>query len=275
MRLGTTAAAATVLAAAMCFPLAGVAAAQDKDCANFQTQAEAQAVYNQNPSDPNDLDRDKDGKACEALPGYPPGSAEGPSPAPSGGVETGAGGTAEDGPDDSPELVLGVAGRWRARRGGRGAGSTPVGPRGATERSEATELEQSDASWRQAVGGRHRPAVPRRARPMRWISVAAGGGRRPGAHPDPGDRGRCAGRAPDRRPERRSAAPGHLRRHRMVARRPRTRRTRTSSDRRTPRLQARARGLLSPPRPQQGGPNLRGPRRWHHRSVRHPADRAA
>ena len=69
MRLGTTAAAAAVLAAAMCFPLAGVAAAQDKDCADFQTQAEAQAVYNQNPSDPNELDGDKDGIACEALPG--------------------------------------------------------------------------------------------------------------------------------------------------------------------------------------------------------------
>lgn len=107
MRLRTTAAAATALAAAMSFPMAGVAAAADLDCANFTTQAEAQAVYNQNPSDPNGLDRDKDGRACEALPGGPPGSAEGPSPAPSGGVETGAGGTAED----SPELlVLGVAG---------------------------------------------------------------------------------------------------------------------------------------------------------------------
>ena len=79
MRLRTTAAAATVLAAAMCFPLAGVAAAQDLDCTNFQTQAEAQAVYNQNPSDPNGLDRDKDGVACEALPGGAPGSGEGPS----------------------------------------------------------------------------------------------------------------------------------------------------------------------------------------------------
>ena len=70
MRLGIAAVAAAVLAAALCFPLAGVAAAQDKDCADFQTQAEAQAVYNQNPSDPNDLDRDNDGRACE---GNPPG----------------------------------------------------------------------------------------------------------------------------------------------------------------------------------------------------------
>lgn len=113
MRLRTTAA-AVVLAAAMCFPLAGVALAQDLDCADFQTQVQAQAVYDQNPSDPNGLDRDKDGVACEALPGGAPGSGEGPSP-PSGGVETGAGGTAEGGPDDSPDdspqlLVLGMAG---------------------------------------------------------------------------------------------------------------------------------------------------------------------
>ena len=114
MRLRTTAAAATALAAAMSFPMAGVAAAHDLDCEDFTTQAEAQAVYNRNPSDPNGLDRDKDGVACEALPGGAPGSGEGPSP-PSGGVETGAGGTAEGGPEDGPGhsselLVLGVAG---------------------------------------------------------------------------------------------------------------------------------------------------------------------
>ncbi len=112
MRLGTTAAAAAVLAAAMCFPLAGVAAAQDLDCADFQTQAEAQAVYNQNPSDPHNLDGDNDGKACE---GNPLGSAEHPD----GGMETGAGGTAEGGPDDSPELlVLGMVGGGLLAAGG-------------------------------------------------------------------------------------------------------------------------------------------------------------
>ena len=88
--------------------------AQDLDCSDFQTQADAQAVYNQDSRDPNDLDLDHDGTACEALFGGPPGSGEGPSPtssAPSGGVETGAGGTAGGSPEDSPELlVLGVAG---------------------------------------------------------------------------------------------------------------------------------------------------------------------
>jgi hypothetical protein len=107
-----TAAAAAILAAALCFPLAGVAAAQDLNCADFQTQAEAQAVYNQNPSDPHDLDRDNDGKACE---GNPPGTDEPPL----GPVETGAGGTAEGGPDDSRELlVLGVAGGGVLAAGG-------------------------------------------------------------------------------------------------------------------------------------------------------------
>ena len=128
MRPRTTVAAATVLAAAMSLPLAGVAAAQDRNCPDFTTQAEAQAVYNQNPSDPNELDQDNDSIACEALPGCLPGSAEGPSPtssgqdkgnAPSGGVETGAGGTAGDSPEDSPEpLALGVAGAAVLAAGG-------------------------------------------------------------------------------------------------------------------------------------------------------------
>jgi hypothetical protein len=114
MRLRTTAA-AIVLAAAMCFPLAGVAAAQDKDCKDFQTQTEAQAFYNQDTRDPSGLDGDGDGIACEALPGQPLGSAEHPA----GGMETGEGGTAEGGPDNSPELLaLGVAGGGVLAAGG-------------------------------------------------------------------------------------------------------------------------------------------------------------
>lgn len=37
----------------------------DLDCADFATQQEAQAVYNQDPSDPNGLDADNDAIACE------------------------------------------------------------------------------------------------------------------------------------------------------------------------------------------------------------------
>lgn len=37
----------------------------DLDCSDFDTQAQAQAVYDQDPSDPNRLDADNDGEACE------------------------------------------------------------------------------------------------------------------------------------------------------------------------------------------------------------------
>ena len=41
----------------------------DRDCADFATQAEAQAFFrSEGPGDPHGLDRDHDGRACEALP---------------------------------------------------------------------------------------------------------------------------------------------------------------------------------------------------------------
>ena len=40
-------------------------AQQDLDCPDFATEAEAQAVYDADPSDPNRLDGDNDGFACE------------------------------------------------------------------------------------------------------------------------------------------------------------------------------------------------------------------
>jgi hypothetical protein len=44
----------------------------DKNCSDFKYQEDAQAVYDQDPSDPNGLDgKDKDGIACEALPHRP------------------------------------------------------------------------------------------------------------------------------------------------------------------------------------------------------------
>ncbi len=42
---------------------------EDLDCADFANQAQAQAVYNQDPSDPHGLDADNDGIACETLDG--------------------------------------------------------------------------------------------------------------------------------------------------------------------------------------------------------------
>ncbi|MEV6827749.1 excalibur calcium-binding domain-containing protein [Amycolatopsis sp. NPDC051102] len=47
----------------------------DLDCKNFQYQEEAQAVLDANPGDPNHLDRDKNGIACETLPHRPKESA--------------------------------------------------------------------------------------------------------------------------------------------------------------------------------------------------------
>src|SRR5215207_5631590 len=50
--------------------LAGRSDAQaDLDCADFDTQQEAQAEFNRDPSDPHGLDADDDGIACEELTG--------------------------------------------------------------------------------------------------------------------------------------------------------------------------------------------------------------
>jgi hypothetical protein len=62
----------TLLAFAFTFACISVyadkAAAQDLNCSSFATQEEAQAVLSSNPSDPNNLDGDNDGSACEDLP---------------------------------------------------------------------------------------------------------------------------------------------------------------------------------------------------------------
>lgn len=46
--------------------------AEDLDCSDFATQEEAQAVLDQDPSDPHQLDGDGDGIACESLPSGEP-----------------------------------------------------------------------------------------------------------------------------------------------------------------------------------------------------------
>jgi hypothetical protein len=48
--------------------LAAPAAAQEAlDCADYDSQAEAQAAYREDPSDPADNDADEDGVACELV----------------------------------------------------------------------------------------------------------------------------------------------------------------------------------------------------------------
>lgn len=120
------AAAATVLALTACLPLSGVSYAQgDLDCPDFATQAQAQAVFDQDPSDPHRLDADNDGIACEE-PGASTGTATAsPAPTPTapvstpstpadndhgqppvGGIDTGGGGTAAH--DSSLALPIGL-----------------------------------------------------------------------------------------------------------------------------------------------------------------------
>ena len=62
---------ATLTALALLALLAFPAAAShpgDLDCADFESQADAQAHYRNHPDDPDGLDRDDDGVACENNP---------------------------------------------------------------------------------------------------------------------------------------------------------------------------------------------------------------
>src|ERR687898_3450609 len=64
-------------------------AQDDQNCDDFESQAAAQAHLRQDPSDPDQLDRDNDGIACEDHPDYPEGSARDETPV---GQDTGGGG---------------------------------------------------------------------------------------------------------------------------------------------------------------------------------------
>ncbi|MDI5977296.1 hypothetical protein [Amycolatopsis magusensis] len=59
---------------------------KDKDCADFATQADAQAEWAKDQSDPHGLDADDDGYACESHFGEPSGQVK---KTPAGGVDTG------------------------------------------------------------------------------------------------------------------------------------------------------------------------------------------
>jgi hypothetical protein len=122
----------SVLAVGAMVPLSGSAFAADQNCSDFDTQQEAQAVYDQNTSDPNGLDRDDDGIACETnASGSGSGAGDSDddsdsgqvSAVPSGGADTGGGSTAAGG-GDSALLAGGGAvlaalglGGWSVARG--------------------------------------------------------------------------------------------------------------------------------------------------------------
>ncbi|WP_240519362.1 excalibur calcium-binding domain-containing protein [Amycolatopsis antarctica] len=71
-------------------PAAAPVKAADKDCADYSTQAAAQAALLDDPSDPNNLDADNDQFACESKFGAPAKkTSQQVKVHPSGGVATG------------------------------------------------------------------------------------------------------------------------------------------------------------------------------------------
>ena len=108
MRRRTTAAAGVLVAAALSFGFSGTAnAAPDRDCPDFTSQAEAQAAYDAVPGDPERLDRDNDGQACEDY-AYPGTSTSQVSTRPAGAVAAGDGSSSDDG-SVLPYVLGGVA----------------------------------------------------------------------------------------------------------------------------------------------------------------------
>lgn len=70
MRRTMTAAVSGAVALALSLPLAGSAAAADKDCSDFSSWRQAQRFYKRHGGpkyDPHRLDGDDDGIACERL----------------------------------------------------------------------------------------------------------------------------------------------------------------------------------------------------------------
>ena len=118
MRRSTTAAAGVLFTAALSLTVSGTAHAADLNCSDFATQQQAQAEYDRDPSDPNGLDRDDDGIACETRPSGGSvvaeddttmgGGAQVPNQ-PSGAVAAGDGSSATDGSSAMPYVLGGVA----------------------------------------------------------------------------------------------------------------------------------------------------------------------
>ena len=105
------AAAVVVLTAAVSLPLTGTASAVDLDCADFPNQAAAQVVLDADPADPNGLDSNGNGVACEAY-GYTSVASTAGQVAvqPTGGVAAGDGSSAGQVADGSSSPLPYVAG---------------------------------------------------------------------------------------------------------------------------------------------------------------------
>jgi len=109
MRIRRTAL-AVVLAAGISAPLTGTALAADRDCPDFSSQAEAQAAYDAVPGDPERLDSDNDGEACESY-DYSAVAAPAPAPAPADATP-------------APQVAARPAGAVAAGDGSSDSGST-------------------------------------------------------------------------------------------------------------------------------------------------------
>jgi len=106
-------------------------AAGDRNCPSFDFQEDAQDFFDENSGSPDnnvdELDADGDGVACQNLPSRESGDDEGDdAAAPSGGIDTGLGGTAGERGLSVPGLVglclLALSGalafaRWRPSSG--------------------------------------------------------------------------------------------------------------------------------------------------------------
>jgi hypothetical protein len=109
MRRTATAAAGVLLTAALSTGFAGTASAADRDCKDFASQADAQAAFDAVPGDPERLDANGNGRACEnyayaaAAPAASPAAATVTATAdqvaarPVGAVAAGDGSAAEEG----------------------------------------------------------------------------------------------------------------------------------------------------------------------------------
>ena len=86
----------TLALGATCLLASPAHADQGLNCPDFDSQAEAQEFYDDDPSDPEGLDSDNDGTACETTSYSSSGSASGDGSSddstPTGGVAAGAGG---------------------------------------------------------------------------------------------------------------------------------------------------------------------------------------
>jgi hypothetical protein len=91
-------------------PTAALAQTDDRDCPDFSSRAEAQAAYDADPSDPERLDADDDGEACEDYDYGDSGEPETGTTRVPKRVETGGGGTASGNTGAIVVAILALAG---------------------------------------------------------------------------------------------------------------------------------------------------------------------